>query len=166
MLNKSWLRRFIITILITVQVMLLNTKSAQAEVDSYVKRYLEAEKPVEIQLNHQGETKAFSAENFSSGKQIFAKNCLNCHVGGVNLVNPAISLSLADLKGAIPPRDNINNLVAFFRDPMVYDGSDYTYLCRQVTENWMSQEQVENMAAFILRAAEKAPGWGAGEIEQ
>ncbi|NEQ34938.1 MAG: photosystem II cytochrome PsbV2 [Okeania sp. SIO3I5] len=159
MLNKSLLIRFLLMILIIVQVIIFDTQSAQAAVDSYVKRYLEAETPVEIQVNEQGETKKFSAEDLSEGKQIFAKNCLNCHVGGANLVNPSVSLSLEKLKGATPPRDNLNNLVAFLRNPMIYDGSDYTFFCRQVTENWMSQEVVEKMGAFILRAAQKADAW-------
>ncbi|MDJ0517373.1 MAG: photosystem II cytochrome PsbV2 [Okeania sp. SIO2F4] len=166
MLNKSLLIRFILTILIIVQVIIFNTQSAQAAVDSYVERYLDAKQPVEIKLNEQGETKKFSAEDLSDGKQMFAKNCLNCHVGGANLVNPPISLSLKNLEGATPPRDNLDNLVAFFRNPMIYDGSDYTYFCRQVTENWMSQEVVEKMGAFILRAAQKAPVWGVEGIQQ
>ncbi|MGD1807566.1 photosystem II cytochrome PsbV2 [Dapis sp. BLCC M126] len=166
MFNKSLLLRFLLIILIIFQVIIFDTQSAQAAVDSYVKRFLDAQTPVEIKLNQQGETKKFSAEDFSEGKQIFAKNCLNCHVGGANLVNPPISLSLNNLKGATPPRDNLDNLVAFFRNPMIYDGSDYTFFCRQVTENWMSQETVEKMGAFILRAAEKAPAWGVEGIEQ
>ncbi len=166
MLNKSLLIRFLLTILIIFQVIIFDTQSAQAAVDSYVERYLDAKQPVEIKLNEQGETKKFSAEDLSDGKQMFAKNCLNCHVGGANLVNPPISLSLKNLEGATPPRDNLDNLVAFFRNPMIYDGSDYTYFCRQVTENWMSQEVVEKMGAFILRAAQKAPAWGVEGIEQ
>ncbi len=166
MLNKSLLIRFILIILIIFQVIIFNTQPVQAAVDSYVKRYLDAEIPVEIKLNEQGETKNFSAEDLSEGKQMFAKNCLNCHVGGANLVNTSVSLSLEKLKGATPPRDNLDNLVAFFRDPMIYDGSDYTFFCRQVTENWMSQEVVEKMGAFILRAAEKAPAWGAEAVQQ
>jgi photosystem II cytochrome c550 len=67
---------------------------------------------------------------------------------------------MESLKGATPPRDNIDNLVDFFREPMVYDGSDYSYFCRQITERWMSDAEVEKLAAFILRAADKAPGWG------
>ncbi|MDJ0556398.1 MAG: photosystem II cytochrome PsbV2 [Microcoleaceae cyanobacterium MO_207.B10] len=166
MLNKIFSIRFLLTILTVFLVMIGNAESAQADVDSYVARYLDAREPVEIKLDNQDQTMAFSATDLSDGKELFAKNCLNCHVGGANLVNPSISLSLSDLEGATPPRDNINNLVAFFRDPMIYDGSDYTYLCRQVTENWMSEEQVQQMAAFILRAAEKAPGWGAGKVKQ
>ncbi|MGK7923602.1 MAG: photosystem II cytochrome PsbV2 [Trichodesmium sp.] len=166
MFNKSLVIRFLLIILIIIQVIIFDTQSAEAAIDSYVYRYLDAEQPVEIKLNPLGETMAFSAEDLSDGKQIFAKNCLNCHVGGANLVNPSVSLSLNKLKGATPPRDNLNNLVAFFRNPMIYDGSDYTYFCRQVTENWMSQNEVEKMGAFILRAAEKAPSWGTEAIEQ
>ncbi|MEB3339753.1 photosystem II cytochrome PsbV2 [Okeania sp.] len=166
MLKKSLLIRFLLIILIIIQVIIVDIRPAQAAVDSYVRRYLDAEIPVEIKLNEQGETKKFSAEDLSEGKQMFAKNCLNCHVGGANLVNPSVHLSLEKLKGATPPRDNINNLVTFFRQPMIYDGSNYSIFCREVTENWMSQELVEKMAAFILRSAQKAPAWGPGEVDQ
>ena len=165
MLNKSLLIRFVLTILIIVQVIIFDTQPVQAAVDSYVKRYLDAEIPVGIKLNKQGELKNFSAEDLSEGKQTFAKNCLNCHVGGANLVNPSVSLSLEKLKGATPPRDDLNNLVAFLRDPMIYDGSSYTLFCRQITENWMSQQEVEKIGAFILRAAQKGPGWGVEGIK-
>ena len=165
MLNKSLLIRFLLTILIVVQVIIFDTQPVQAAIDSYVKRYLYAEIPVEIKLNEQGELKKFSAEDLSEGKQMFAKNCLNCHVGGANLVNPSVSLSLGTLKGATPPRDNLNNLVAFLRDPMIYDGTSNTLFCRQITENWMSQQEVEKIGAFILRAAQKGPGWGVEGIK-
>jgi photosystem II cytochrome c550 len=43
---------------------------------------------------------------------------------------------------------------------MTYDGSEETFWCRQVPESWMPRQDVENIAGFILRAAQKAPGWG------
>lgn len=43
---------------------------------------------------------------------------------------------------------------------MTYDGSQESFWCREVPESWMPQEQVENLAAFVLTAAQKAPGWG------
>jgi len=49
---------------------------------------------------------------------------------------------------------------------MTYDGSEETFWCRQVPESWMSQEQVEKLAAFVLRAAQKAPGWGIDNFER
>ena len=80
-------------------------------------------------------------------------------MGGATLPDPQVSLSLTKLKGANPPRDNINSLVAYLRQPMLYDGSEETYWCRQVPESWMPQEVVESLAAFVLTAAQNAPGW-------
>lgn len=94
------------------------------------------------------------------GKELFEAHCLNCHVGGATLPDPTISLSLKTLAGATPPRDNINGIVNFLREPMTYDGSDVTFWCRQVPDTWMPKEQIEKLAAFVLRAAQKAPGWG------
>jgi photosystem II cytochrome c550 len=139
----------------------LVTLPAQAgAIEPYVLRYLDAKQPVAVQVNEQGETRSFLAEDLSEGQQLFSENCLNCHVGGATLPDPTVPLSLEALKGATPPRDTLDNLVAFIRQPMNYDGTEEAYLCRQVPESWLSQKQVENLAAFVLRAAEKAPGWG------
>lgn len=132
---------------------------AQAAVDNYVRRYLASE-PITLALDEQDQTKQFSPEDLSIGKELFEANCLNCHVGGATLPDPTVSLALNTLAGATPPRDNINALVAFLREPMTYDGSEPTFWCRQVPETWMPPEQIEKLAAFVLRAAEKAPGWG------
>ncbi|MBW4545747.1 MAG: photosystem II cytochrome PsbV2 [Symplocastrum torsivum CPER-KK1] len=137
---------------------------AHAAVDTYVRRYLKATEPVALDLDGQGQTKPFSAEDLSAGKELFETHCLNCHVGGATLPDPTVSLALNTLAGATPPRDNINGLVAFLREPMTYDGSDISFWCRQVPESWMPQEQVEKLAAFVLRAAQKAPGWGTSDF--
>lgn len=132
-----------------------------AGIDPYIVKYLHVTEPVTLDINGQGETRAFSPQEISSGKKLFETNCLNCHVGGATLPNPQVSLGLSTLKGANPPRDNINSLVTFLRQPMLYDGSEETFWCRQVPESLLSQQQVENIAAFVLTAAQKAPGWGA-----
>lgn len=137
------------------------TTSAQAaNIDPYVVRYLRVTEPIALSIDEQGNTRLFSPQDLSTGKQLFATHCANCHVGGATLPNPLVSLSLKTLKGANPPRDNINNLVSFMRLPMSYDGSEENYWCRQVPESWLSQAQVESLAAFVLTAAQKAPGWG------
>ena len=128
--------------------------------DPYVRRYLGVEDSVGLKLNPEGQTRLVSAANLSKGKRFFEENCKNCHVGGSTLPNPTVSLSLEALQAATPPRDSILSLVAFLREPMTYDGTEYTYSCRQVSENWLSDQEAANLAAFILRAAEKAPGWG------
>ncbi|WP_017315088.1 cytochrome c family protein [Mastigocladopsis repens] len=34
------------------------------------------------------------------------------------------------------------------------------FFCRQVTPGLLSQQDVESLAAFVVTAAPKAPGWG------
>ncbi len=161
MLSRLLRLRLVIVLPVVLLVMLGGSPALAASIDAYVVRYLHVTEPVALELDGQGETREFSPQDLSNGKQLFETNCLNCHVGGATLPDPLVSLSLKKLKGATPPRDNINNLVAYFRQPMTYDGSEETYWCRQVPESWLSKEQVESLAAFVLTAAQKAPGWGA-----
>lgn len=166
MFFKKILPRFFCAILFALIAFTSISQSAlAANVDDYVKRYLDVGQPVEIKVNEAGDSKLFNGEEISDGKRLFSDSCLNCHVGGTTLPLPSVSLSMESLKGATPPRDNIDNLVEYFRDPMVYDGSDYSYFCRRITKRWMSEEEVEKLAAFILRAAEKAPGWGSTSFD-
>jgi photosystem II cytochrome c550 len=137
---------------------------AHAAVDNYVRRYLQASEPVSVDLDGKGQTKQFSSEDLSEGKELFEAHCLNCHVGGATLPDPTVSLALNTLAGATPPRDTINGIVNFLREPMTYDGSEPSFWCREVPETWMPQEQVEKLAAFVLRAAQKAPGWGMSQF--
>ena len=128
--------------------------------DPYVMRYLNASEPVSLPLDNKGQLMAFTAADFSVGKRLFEENCKNCHVGGATLPNPLVSLSLEDLKGATPPRNTIQGLVAYQREPLAYDGKDFGFGCREVSESWISTEDLQKLAAFVLRAAEVAPGWG------
>lgn len=143
---------------------ILMVSPANAAVDTYVRRYLQATEPVSLDVDGKGKTAQFSADDLSSGKQLFEAHCLNCHVGGATLPDPTVSLSLKTLAGATPPRDTINGIVEFLREPMTYDGSDASFWCRQVPESWMPQAEVEQLAAFVLRAAQKAPGWGTSKF--
>lgn len=150
-----------VTLLLILAVMLQNLPALAASIDPYIARYLHVTEPISLELNEQGETRPFSPQELAQGKELFENHCMNCHVGGATLPDPLVSLSLTKLEGANPPRNNINNLVAYLRQPMVYDGSEETYWCRQVPESWLSKEQVESLSAFVLTAAQKAPGWGA-----
>lgn len=140
-----------------------STPAIAANIDAYVSRYLQASSPVEIRVDAQGNARDFTPQALSQGKILFQKNCINCHVGGQTLPNPPVSLALNALQGATPARNNVQAIVDYLRHPLTYDGSEETFLCREVTENWMSQTEVENLAAFVLRAAEVAPGWGTQE---
>jgi photosystem II cytochrome c550 len=148
------------SLVVCLGVLLLPNTPAQAAIDSYVARYLHVTEPIELEVSDR-ETRSFSPEEISQGKQLFSNACQTCHVGGSTISFPEVSLSLERLKKATPTRDSINGLVAYLRKPMTYDGSEETYWCREVPESWLTQAEVENLAAFILTAAKKAPGWGA-----
>lgn len=154
-----WLRLPLMTILLWLPLNLY-IAPAQASVDPYITRYLRVTDPVELAIDKAGNSRLFSAEELSSGKQLFEQNCINCHVGGSTLPDPSVPLSLAKLAGATPSRDTISGLVNYLRQPMTYDGAEETFWCRQVPESWLPQGEIEALAGFVLRAAQTAPGWG------
>lgn len=160
MLSRFLVRYISSLVVIILLIFSRNLPAQAANIDFYIARYLHVTEQITLDLDGQGNTKEFSPQQLSDGKQLFASNCINCHVGGATLPDPEVSLSLTKLKQATPPRDNINGLVAFMRQPMTYDGSEETYWCRQLAPSVRSQQQVENLAAFVLTAAKKAPGWG------
>lgn len=138
----------------------LGQSAGADEINRYIRRDLQASEPVSIAIDETGNTREFSPQSLERGKQLFDESCLFCHLRGANVPFPTVSLSLEDLAGATPPRDNIAGFVAYMREPMTYDGSDYTPWCRQVPESWMSPEQIEDLAAFVIRAAQKDQSWG------
>ena len=152
-------------VIAVILISILQTYPAQAaNTDRYLVRFLHVTAPIDLALNEKGETRSYAPEALTRGKELFENSCLNCHVGGATLPDPQVSLSLSKLQGATPPRDNINSLVAYLRRPMVYDGSSETFWCRQVPESWMSQDEIESLAAFVLTAAQKAPAWGTDKL--
>ncbi|MFH7027105.1 MAG: photosystem II cytochrome PsbV2 [Heteroscytonema crispum UTEX LB 1556] len=162
---RRFFARYLFLLLAVVLFDFSSCLTAQAaKIDPYIIKYLRVTEPIALNIDGQGNQREFSPSDLSVGKQLFEANCINCHVGGATLPDPLVSLSLTTLKGANPPRDNINNLVAFMQQPMTYDGSQETYWCRQVTPSFLSQQQTESLAAFVLTAAQKAPGWGTQEF--
>ena len=160
MLKSICLRWLGVIVLLLLSVLSTPDVARAVETDPYVLRYLKASEPISLPLNQAGESRSFTASDLSVGKRLFEANCVSCHVGGSTLPNPLVSLSTEDLKGATPPRDNITALVAFQREPLTYDGQDFGFGCRIVSERWLTTGELENLAAFVLRAAEVAPGWG------
>jgi photosystem II cytochrome c550 len=156
-MHLGWLMATLASMVVSF---LVSQPAFAGAIDPYVVRYLRVTEPVSMPVNAQGETRLFSPAELSLGKRLFEENCKTCHVGGTTLPNPPISLSLSALKAAKPPRDTIASLVAYSRHPVASDGSEEEVLCRAVSESWLNDTQLAQIAAFILKAAEKAPGWG------
>jgi len=131
--------------------------------DKYVSVNLQVTGPVDIPSDDKGGLKTFTPEQLVEGKKLFESNCQNCHVGGVTTPNPKISLNLIKLQGATPSRDNVAAIVKFIRKPMSYDGTEEVYNCRKT--DWLKDKESENLAAFVVRAAQRAKAWGTARLE-
>jgi photosystem II cytochrome c550 len=163
--KQMWQSRWLwgmATIVIVGLSLLTATDAAIAAADPYVTQFLKVARDTSavMSMDKAGTMKEFTYAEFIEGKELFGQNCLSCHVGGTTLSSPAVSLALTALQGATPPLDTVNAIVGFMRHPVSYDGSDENFSCREVTEDWLNQDQVEKMAAFLLRAAQYAKGWG------
>ena len=154
----SWLRSLGIALVLWMAMAIVSFPVYAA--DPYITRILQIRDPIALELDPTGQTRLFSPDDLSEGKKLFAQNCIICHVGGATLPNPTASLTLTALKAATPPHDTIASLVAYMRQPLSYDGTEESFLCRQVPESWLAQTEIENLAGFILVAAQKAPTWG------
>jgi photosystem II cytochrome c550 len=136
--------------------------AAIAAPDPYVTQFLKVPRDTSaiMPMDAAGTNQEFTYAEFVEGKELFGQNCLSCHVGGTTLSSPDVSLALTALQTANPPLDTVNALIQFMRHPVAHDGSDENYACREVSEDWLNQAQVEKIAAFLLRAAQYAKGWG------
>ena len=70
-----------------------------------------------------GETMVLTQEQAALGKKIFNDTCAICHLTGGTKTNPNVTLSTESLALAFPPRDNVEAIVEFIKDPMSYDGA-------------------------------------------
>ncbi|WP_035985881.1 photosystem II cytochrome c-550 [Leptolyngbya sp. KIOST-1] len=75
-----------------------------------------------VLLNPEGDTLVLSLEQVTRGRRQFNYACGTCHVGGITKTNPTVGLDPDSLAGALPPRDNIDALVDYLKEPTTYDG--------------------------------------------
>jgi photosystem II cytochrome c550 len=75
-----------------------------------------------VKLNPEGDTLVLSLEQVARGRRQFNYACGTCHVGGITKTNPTVGLDPESLEGALPPRDNVEALVAYLKEPTTYDG--------------------------------------------
>ncbi|MEC4746926.1 c-type cytochrome [Methylomicrobium sp. Wu6] len=86
------------------------------------------------------------AADASAGAEVFANNCMSCHSGGKNLINPAKSLSIKDLKdNKMDSEAEIITLVTNGKPPMPAFGTS------------LSADQIKNIAAYVMQQANA--GW-------
>ena len=69
-----------------------------------------------------GKTTVLTPEQVKRGKRLFNATCGACHIGGVTKTDQNVGLDPETLSLATPPRDNIDALVNFLKNPTTYDG--------------------------------------------
>nr|YP_008965619.1 cytochrome c550 [Porphyridium purpureum]7Y5E_V6 Chain V6, Cytochrome c550 [Porphyridium purpureum]7Y5E_VL Chain VL, Cytochrome c550 [Porphyridium purpureum]7Y5E_v6 Chain v6, Cytochrome c550 [Porphyridium purpureum]7Y5E_vL Chain vL, Cytochrome c550 [Porphyridium purpureum]7Y7A_V9 Chain V9, Cytochrome c550 [Porphyridium purpureum]7Y7A_VE Chain VE, Cytochrome c550 [Porphyridium purpureum]7Y7A_VO Chain VO, Cytochrome c550 [Porphyridium purpureum]7Y7A_VZ Chain VZ, Cytochrome c550 [Porphyridiu len=77
-----------------------------------------------IPLEASGTTITLTPEQVKRGKRLFNSSCAICHNGGITKTNPNVGLDPESLSLATPPRDNVNSLIDYMKDPTSYDGSE------------------------------------------
>nr|YP_009296476.1 photosystem II cytochrome c550 [Thorea hispida]AOM65411.1 photosystem II cytochrome c550 [Thorea hispida]ARX95781.1 photosystem II cytochrome c550 [Thorea hispida]UNJ79204.1 photosystem II cytochrome c550 [Thorea hispida] len=77
-----------------------------------------------VPLNQSGKTVILTSEQLKRGKRLFNNTCSQCHNGGITKTNPNVGLDPEALSLATPPRDNIEALIDYFKDPFSYDGAE------------------------------------------
>ena len=80
-----------------------------------------------LPLNEAGDTKTYSIQEIAQGERLFNVVCATCHVRGTTKTNPNVGLSLEELEGAVPARDNIEALIDYMKNPTTYDGEFELY---------------------------------------
>lgn len=77
-----------------------------------------------VPLNAAGDTLTLSLKQVKEGKRLFQYACAQCHVGGVTKTDPNVGLDPEALSLATPPRNNIEALVDYMKDPTSFDGQE------------------------------------------
>nr|YP_009391353.1 photosystem II cytochrome c550 [Platysiphonia delicata]ARW59497.1 photosystem II cytochrome c550 [Platysiphonia delicata] len=125
------------------------------------------------QLDESGKKITFSPDELTRGKRVFNATCAQCHNGGITKTNPNIGLDMESLSLAVPPRDNITNLIDYMKRPTSYDG---TTLISELHPSIAGAEIFPKMrnltdddlfciAGYILNQAQLSPEkWGGGKI--
>ena len=67
-------------------------------------------------------TVTLTPEQVKRGKRLFINTCSLCHIGGITKTNPNVGLDTEALGLATPPRNTIESLVDYMKNPTTYDG--------------------------------------------
>jgi photosystem II cytochrome c550 len=126
-----------------------------------------------VRSDAKGTQKTFTPEQVKRGKRLFNASCGQCHVGGLTKTNPNVGLDLESLSLATPPRDNIESLVNYLKNPTTYDGLESIAEIHPSIKSAdvfpkmrsLSEDDLETIAGHILIQPKiVSEKWGGGKI--
>lgn len=121
-----------------------------------------------VALDEGGKSVTLTEQQFANGQKIFVDTCTQCHLQGKTKTNNNVSLSLDDLAGAEPRRDNVTALVEYLKHPSSYDGEDdYSELHPNISrpdiytemKNY-TEDDMFDVAGYTLIAPKLDERWG------
>ena len=120
-----------------------------------------------------GTTVTFTEQDVKSGRKLFNDSCGTCHAGGITKTNQNVGLDPETLALATPPRNSVDSLVDYMKDPTSYDGeysiSDLHPSLRSsdvfVKMRDLDEDDLRLIAGYILVAPNvQGIQWGGGKI--
>lgn len=120
-----------------------------------------------------GSQVTFSEQEINTGRKVFNTSCGTCHAGGITKTNHNVGLDPETLALATPPRDNVDALVDYMKDPTSYDGeysiADLHPSMRDAelypAMRDLTDEELRLMAGYILVSPKvQGTAWGGGKI--
>jgi len=126
-----------------------------------------------VPLDDKGDTVVLSLKEVQKGKQLFNYACASCHAAGVTKTNQNVGLDPEALALATPPRNSIEGLVDYLKNPTSYDGEEEIAEFHPSTKSADIYAAMRNLTDDDLRAIAghvllqpKVVGknWGGGKI--
>jgi photosystem II cytochrome c550 len=153
---------FVATVLLTFQFFVGNATAVELD-----------EATRTVSLNDKGETIVLSVKEVKEGKRLFSSVCADCHLGGVTKTNQNVGLDPETLALATPPRNNLEGLVDYMKNPTTYDGENEISELHPSTKSAdiftemrnLTDQQLKELAGYILTHPKVAgKQWGGGKI--
>lgn len=126
-----------------------------------------------IPLDDNGGTLELTLKQVKEGKRLFQYACAQCHAGGITKTDPNIGLEPESLALATPPRNTVDSLVDYMKDPSTYDGAQSiaeVHPSLKSKDNFpemrnLTEDDLVAIAGYILLQP-KVIGdkWGGGKI--
>ncbi|MFN3925894.1 MAG: photosystem II cytochrome c-550 [Pseudanabaenaceae cyanobacterium] len=125
-----------------------------------------------VKLNDK-QTITLTPREIAKGKALFKNACATCHLGGATFTNPNVGLDPESLSLANPPRNTIEGLVDYMKNPTTFDGVEEIYETHPSirsadifpTMRGLTDEDLKLIAGYILYAPNvKGAAWGGGKV--
>jgi photosystem II cytochrome c550 len=126
-----------------------------------------------VRLNEAGDEVTLSLQEVKKGQKIFVDSCSYCHKSGTTKTNPNVGLGLNALANAEPPKDNIEGIVEYLKNPTTYDGERNIYELHPNTTRSdlypmmrnLTDEDLKAVAGHILIQPKiRGTMWGGGKV--